>query len=83
MTTYIIHDHTEETDCDYCGQPLYTGDKAVEDVRGMVFCSKTCSVISISRVTVLTSEREYDANRANRWDNQNKSRYFDEIGDTY
>ncbi len=50
---YRIHDHTEETDCDYCGAPLYVGDKAVEDSRGMVFCSDTCAVISLSRVTQL------------------------------
>jgi hypothetical protein len=54
--TYTIHDHTEETTCDYCGFPLYVGDKAIEDTRGLVFCSDTCAVISIGRVTQLTSD---------------------------
>ena len=64
--TYRIHDHTEETDCEYCGRPLYVGDRAVEDSRGMVFCSDTCAVISISRVTQLTSDDRRCANDNDR-----------------
>jgi hypothetical protein len=42
MTKIItIQNTSEETDCNYCGMPLYTGDEAVlwDD---KVFCSPTC-----------------------------------------
>lgn len=43
LSSYTIHDATEETDCDCCGYPLYVGDKALESVDGKVFCSEQCS----------------------------------------
>ena len=82
MQTYTIHDRSEETDCSYCGMPLYVGDKAV-DADIDVFCSEICAIISASRTATLTSEQEYDRTRAQRWDNQNQSRYFGGVGDTY
>jgi len=38
-----INDASEETACDYCGQPLLTGDATVE-VNNETYCSKGCLV---------------------------------------
>jgi hypothetical protein len=32
---------------------------------------------------IAEAQREYDRTRAQRWDNSNESRYFNEIADTY
>ena len=40
---YTIHDSTEETDCDYCGSPMYVGDPAVMTSEEKVFCSHKCA----------------------------------------
>ncbi len=36
---YTIHDMTEETFCDWCGRPLYIGDRAyLTTDENAVFC---------------------------------------------
>ncbi len=38
-TRYTIHDITEETSCDWCGCPLYIGDRAYPTTdENAVFC---------------------------------------------
>lgn len=38
-TRYTIQDHTEETSCDWCGCPLYVGDRAYPNADEIaVFC---------------------------------------------
>ncbi len=37
--SYIVHDATEETACDWCGCPLYVGDRAYPTPdENAVFC---------------------------------------------
>jgi hypothetical protein len=42
MERYTIKDRSEESECQYCGYPLYVGDRAMEHNDG-VYCSKTCA----------------------------------------
>jgi Zn-finger protein len=40
---YRINGRLEETDCDWCGCPLFHGDTAVQDGdTWSVYCSRTC-----------------------------------------
>ena len=41
MSRYVIRHHSEETDCDWCGWPMYGGD-AAHYAREHVFCSSEC-----------------------------------------
>jgi len=42
MDKYEIRHSTEETDCDWCGMPLYVGDTAWEQA-GRAYCSRHCA----------------------------------------
>ena len=42
MSRYVIRHHSEETDCDWCGFPLYVGDSALESAD-RIFCSSGCA----------------------------------------
>jgi hypothetical protein len=42
MQTIIIRNIAEETQCNYCGRPLYTGDHATVH-GGDVYCQSICA----------------------------------------
>jgi hypothetical protein len=45
ITTYIIQDLTEETECAWCGFPLYAGDKVYMPTEtGEPACSVFCAI---------------------------------------
>lgn len=44
VTTYRINKSGEETACDYCGTPLYKGDK-VYAVGSRAYCSQDCAFL--------------------------------------
>ena len=54
---YTINDRTEETECDYCGYPLYIGDNAIladgDRICG-IYCSETCAELDQSTSVLLT-----------------------------
>ncbi len=57
MEAYTIHDKAEETECDHCGYPLYTGDDAIMDYDTLkVYCSETCHELDTSTEVLLTSD---------------------------
>ena len=39
---YVIGRPIEETECDWCGAPLYVGDTAIETSCG-IYCSRVCA----------------------------------------
>ncbi len=44
---YTIYNRLEETQCNNCGCPLYTDDKAYQsEDTGDVYCSKKCAAES-------------------------------------
>lgn len=55
-TKYIIKHHSEETACDWCGEPLYTGDTAHESKDDTIFCGKQCAK---------NWQRKYNADKPN------------------
>jgi len=40
---YVIRGLAQETDCDWCGMPLYHGDEAIETDTGGIACSRRCA----------------------------------------
>lgn len=39
---YVIASYEEETECDWCGEPLFVGDSAVMPKSGRVYCCSSC-----------------------------------------
>lgn len=42
LSKYIIRRWQDETQCDWCGYPLYIGDVAYMDTSNKVYCGKKC-----------------------------------------
>ena len=56
MDKYIVLNKSEETECDYCGYPLFVDDTAIMDYDTLkVYCSETCA--KLDNVTVELSTR--------------------------
>ena len=52
IASYEVHGIAEETECEECGWPIYSGDLAYydnEDPMGPVFCSRACCRKQMSR----------------------------------
>ena len=42
MSAYVIRRHGEETTCEWCGFPLYVGDRALQ-AGDWIYCGRTCA----------------------------------------
>ena len=39
---YTVRGAAEETECDWCGMPLYSGDRAILILDNYAVCGRTC-----------------------------------------
>jgi hypothetical protein len=62
LERYTINSIHEETYCERCGYPLLTGDPALMDAEGAVFCSHTCAKEKAKEIMEINRAiREYDS----------------------
>jgi len=61
LERYIVNSIHEETYCEICGYPLLTGDPALMNDEGAVFCSHVCAREKEEEILELDrSIRDYD-----------------------